>query len=384
MNLLAKSLSAVALMSAFSFQPQTSSSEPQTQNHKAPSKIQVAILLDVSGSMDGLIEQAKAQLWNMVNTLGKAECTDKTKPQIELALYEYGRDANDRAKGFVKQLSPFTNDLDGVSKILFGLTTNGGDEYCGQVIYTSMDELSWSAAAENYKVIFIAGNEDFLQGNLHYTKACTRAKEKGIIVNTIYCGDYKTGIAEHWNLAGECGNGSFTNIDQNAKEEDIPTPFDATLVTLNDKLNATYIGYGSDGASNFMRQAEVDKMNSAKKEVFASRTNAKAQSYLYNNASWDLIDANKADSTYIFKVDKNTLPDSLKKKSTVELKKIINEKAIERGNIQNEILTVNASRSKFIAAERAKAATNNNAATLESAVEKTIKEQVKRFNMKIN
>ena len=34
-------------------------------------KIQVAILLDVSNSMDGLIEQAKAQLWNMVSVMGR-------------------------------------------------------------------------------------------------------------------------------------------------------------------------------------------------------------------------------------------------------------------------------------------------------------------------
>ena len=37
-------------------------------------KIQAAILLDVSNSMDGLIEQAKAQLWNMVTIMGKAKC----------------------------------------------------------------------------------------------------------------------------------------------------------------------------------------------------------------------------------------------------------------------------------------------------------------------
>ena len=74
MNLLAKSFSAVALMSAFSFKPVTTiQSQPI-----APSKIQVAILLDVSGSMDGLIEQAKAQLWNMLTTLGKADGKDKS------------------------------------------------------------------------------------------------------------------------------------------------------------------------------------------------------------------------------------------------------------------------------------------------------------------
>ncbi len=383
MKIIAKSLAALGLIAIFSFSkpinPGTSS--PQ----KASSKIQVAILLDVSGSMDGLIEQAKAQLWNMVTTLGKVQCTDKSQPSVELALYEYGRSNNEAAKGYVKQLSPFTNDLDAVSKILFGLKTNGGDEYCGQVIYTSMDELAWDAAPGNYKVIFIAGNEDFLQGSLHYTKACTKAKDKGIIVNTIYCGNYQQGIAEHWNLGGECGNGSFINIDHNATEPDIPTPFDAQLITLNGKLNTTYIGYGALGLANSARQEEVDKMNfSVSSQVASQRIAAKAQSNVYGNSSWDLVDAIKADSTYFNKLDKKTLPDSLKNKSIEQLQQLVKQKGAERTAIQNEILTINANRSKYIADEKAKAAIKNNEPTLESAVEKTIKEQVKRFNMKID
>src|SRR6185436_18306879 len=140
-------------------------------------KIQAAILLDVSNSMDGLIDQAKAQLWNMVSVMGKAKCDGQT-PQIEIALYEYGRTSNDVNKGFVKQISPFTSDLDRLSQNLFSLTTYGGDEYCGQVIYTSLDELSWDADPNSYKVIFISGNEDFLQGKVHYTLACAEAKKK--------------------------------------------------------------------------------------------------------------------------------------------------------------------------------------------------------------
>jgi hypothetical protein len=38
----------------------------------------------------------------MVNVMGKAKCNGET-PQIEIALYEYGRDNNDLQKGYVKQ-----------------------------------------------------------------------------------------------------------------------------------------------------------------------------------------------------------------------------------------------------------------------------------------
>jgi hypothetical protein len=188
--------------------PQKTPPLPESVTHKTAPKIQAAILLDVSNSMDGLIEQAKAQLWNMVTVMGKAKCNDAV-PQIEIALYEYGRDSNPIKDGYVKQVSAFTSDLDKLSQDLFKLTTNGGQEYCGEVIYTSLNDLKWDASSASYKVIFISGNEDFLQGGITYTKACEEARKKGVIVNTIYCGDKMQGIREHWNLGGECGSGSF-------------------------------------------------------------------------------------------------------------------------------------------------------------------------------
>mgnify|MGYP001792544941 CR=1 FL=1 len=236
-------------------------SATKTVSKNANPKIQVAILLDVSGSMDGLIEQAKSQLWNMVSTMGKAKCDGGAAPKIEIALYEYGRTTNDVKAGYVKQISAFTGDLDMLSQKLFSLTTNGGDEYCGQVIYTSLQELQWDASAENYKVIFIAGNEDFLQGSLLYTKACNEAKQKGVIVNTIYCGDRMQGIREHWNLSSECGNGSFTVINQNEKVEEIPTPYVSILFSLNGQLNNTYIAYGYAGAKSHAMRAQVHQLN---------------------------------------------------------------------------------------------------------------------------
>jgi hypothetical protein len=362
--------------------------EITTTNNKtstADPKIQVAILLDVSGSMGGLIEQAKAQLWNMVTVMGKAKC-EAGNPKIEIALYEYGRSTNDAKAGYIKQISAFTSDLDQLSQELFKLSINGSEEYCGQVIYTSLNDLTWDASSSNYKVIFIAGNEDFLQGTIHYTRACDEARKKGVIVNTIYCGDRLQGIKEHWDLMGECGNGSFTNINQDTKIEDIPTPYDSTLVVLNYKLNGTYVYYGDVGAANFSKQGKVDQLNfSTNKSAGLKRATVKSQSNVYNNGTWDLVDASNADTNFYKKVDMKTLPDSLKNKSRQELQQVVNAKAGERGMIQGQIQELSKQRNNYIAAEKAKAATNNNnAATLETEVEKIIKSQVKRFNMKID
>lgn len=361
---------------------QVSPSHEQIKNNNP--RIQAAILLDVSNSMDGLIEQAKAQLWTMVNVMGKSKCNGVT-PRIEIALYEYGRDNNDQLKGYVKQISPFTADLDKLSQDLFALTTNGGQEYCGQVIHTSLNELSWDTASSNYKVIFISGNEDFLQGNISYTIACNEAKKKGVIVNTIYCGDRLQGIREHWNLLGECGNGSFTNINSDAKPEDIPTPYDSTLITLNNKLNGTYIYYGETGRQKQAMQTTADANNAGiNTYVGVNRIAAKSQKATYYNAGWDLIDAKDEDKKILDKVDFKTLPDSLRNKNKAELEAIINQKGNERGLIQKEIQEINKKREAYINDEKQRQAkNNNNTQTLETEVEKIIREQAKRFNMKI-
>jgi len=362
--------------------PPDQSTIQNTKSTTAP-KIQAAILLDVSNSMDGLIEQAKAQLWNMVSVMGKAKCNDAT-PQIEIALYEYGSPRNPAAKGFVKQITPFTTDLDALSKHLFNLTTNGGSEYCGQVIYTALDELAWDTSTQSYKVIFIAGNEDFLQGSLHYTKACTEAAKKGVIVNTIYCGDKMQGIREHWNLAGECGEGSYTNINQDAKLEDIPTPYDSTIFVLNSKLNNTYVGYGSQAVYGFASQASVDQLSfRTNKSAALKRISVKGKKELYKNSNWDLVDAAAADSTIVTKVEVNSLPDSLKKLSKAQLKEYVKTKSTERSKIQEEIAALSVKREAYLAEERKKQAGTKNEQTLESETEKLIIHQAKKYNMHI-
>ncbi|MDN5481331.1 MAG: hypothetical protein L0G30_07090, partial [Chryseobacterium sp.] len=104
-------------------------------------KIQVALLLDTSNSMDGLIDQAKSRLWNIVNTLTTLKYNGQA-PQIEIALYEYGNDGI-RDDNYIRQVTPLTQDLDLVSEKLFALRTNGGSEYCGAVIRDASMNLNW-------------------------------------------------------------------------------------------------------------------------------------------------------------------------------------------------------------------------------------------------
>ena len=75
----------------------------------ATTKIQVALLLDTSSSMEGLIDQAKSRLWNIVNTLTTLKYEGKT-PDIEIALYEYGNSGLSEKSNYIRQITPLSTD----------------------------------------------------------------------------------------------------------------------------------------------------------------------------------------------------------------------------------------------------------------------------------
>ena len=373
----------------FSFIVDSPVASRKSKDEMVTPKIQAAILLDVSNSMDGLIDQAKNQLWNMVNVLSKVTC-DGNMPSIEIALYEYGRPENNSHDGYVKQISPFTNNLDLLFKELISLQTHGGDEFCGHVMYNSLTQLNWDSSANSYKVIFISGNESFLQGDVSFTKACEEAKRKGVVINTIYCGSKDQGIKENWNLGAECGNGTFSNIDQNAKPLLIPTPYDTTIITLKSKLNDTYIAYGRRGALEYESMLQGDTlpvyniMDPTKIDSFVISQSviARSNKHLNNNAQWDLVDALEKNPKIIDTVDMTTLVDSLKGRSRMDLKKIVENMTMQRKKVRGQIDELAHKQEEFIKAEKEKQKING-PQTLQSEIERIIRDQVQRVKMKI-
>lgn len=321
-------------------------------NKRSNTKIQVAILLDTSNSMDGLIEQAKSRLWNIVNTLTTLKYRGQT-PTIEIALYEYGND-NITADDYVRQITPLTNDLDLISEKLFGLTTNGGLELCAAVIAKATKNLQWGNNEDDIKLIYIAGNEEFNQGSFSYKTAINNALEKGIYINTIYCGNPEAGIRELWADAAKRGKGKYFNINHNAKVRYIATPYDDRINSCNIKLNDTYIPYGSSGARYKANQSRQDlnaKSMSSANSVERSVSKTKA---IYKNDSWDMVDKVKEDKDALKKIKKEDLPTELQTKSTEEIQTIIAEKQKERDSLQKEIAELAKKRQAYIDEEMKK------------------------------
>ena len=325
--------------------------------------------------MDGLIDQAKAQLWEIVNELSYARC-DNDRPNLEISIYEYGNDNLNSDEGYIRQVLQFSNDLDEISKQLFSLTTNGGSEYCGQVIQTSLGQLKWGSNPDDLKLIFIAGNEPFTQGKINYKDAATQAKEKDVTINTIFCGDYSQGISSEWKNGADLTKGNYMAINSNEATVHIASPYDDKILQLNIRLNGTYVSYGKEGRDRKKSQSDQDNNAIGYSDANAvSRTISKS-SHLYKNESWDLVDAEESAGFEYDKLKEEELPSDLKGKSKPEIKKYIDTKRKERAAIQNEIQELNVQRKVYLSKQE----TNKNG--LESAMIQAIKTQAKNKNYK--
>jgi len=346
-----------------------------------PPRIQVAILLDTSNSMDGLIEQAKTELWRIVNEFIPVKKGGQ-RPSLEVALYEYGNDGLPSETGHIRLVLPLTNDLDAVSEKLFALRTNGGQEYCGMVISKAVDELRWSGSADDLKAIFIAGNEPFSQGPVDYRQACRQAVSKGITVSTIHCDSGQSGEASGWREGAQLADGAYTSIDQNQRAEAIPAPQDQELERLGSQLNRTYLPFGEAGSVGAAKQAAQDSnAKGSAPGVAVQRAITKSSQY-YSNSSWDLVDAVKQGQVDLAKAKPEELPESMRKMTIDQRKGLVEEKAKERAGLQAQIQKLGQERQKHIQAEMKKRA-NSGVKRLDSAIIENVREQAakKKFQM---
>jgi hypothetical protein len=342
--------------------------------------VQLAILLDTSNSMDGLIGQAKTQLWDVVNEFIRAR-KDGRPPAIEVALFEYGKSTLPAGDGYVRLILPLTDDLDRVSEELFALKTNGGDEYCGWVIREAINRLDWSRSSGVYKAIFIAGNEPFTQGTVDFRTSCRAAIERGVVVNTIFCGSNSEGLQTGWKDGAVLADGRYLSIDQNQKVVEVPAPHDKEIARLGIELNTTYLPYGKMGQAGQARQSAQDaNAFAASPGSLISRSISKGNAF-YCNDAWDLVDAIKNGKCKLDEVADEDLPADLRKLDKAGRKAKVDEAARQREALQAQILKLNQERETYLAGERKKQA-GAKEDTLDRAIVKAIRDQATRHNFK--
>ncbi|RYD36468.1 MAG: VWA domain-containing protein [Verrucomicrobiaceae bacterium] len=375
-TLILGALAALAIPSFAAEDPKPTDKKP-ADPQGGSNKVQIAILLDTSSSMDGLIDQAKSQLWKVVNSFTEAKRDGQT-PFVEVALYEYGNSGLSVANQYIRLIEPMGRDLDELSRELFSLKTNGGEEYCGAVIQRSLSDLDWDLSRQTYKAIFIAGNEPFTQGSVDVRQACKDALAKGIVVNTIHCGGREEGMRGSWHDGAAIAEGKYLVIDQDRKIASIPAPQDKEISDLGIELNKTYIGYGSKREVARMKQAaaDTDAASEAAAAAPVERAISKA-SRNYDNRGWDLVDAVREKTVDLSKVPAEDLPENMRGMKPEERAAVVEEASRQRAAIQKKIADLGAQRDEFITRERAKQAKAGEK-TLDEAMVETTREQASK------
>jgi len=366
------------MVSIFSFVP---SDLNDSSTNSAENKIQVALLLDTSNSMDGLIEQAKSRLWNIINTLTTLKYEGK-EPQIEIALYEYGNDGLSSENNYIRQVAPLTTDLDLISEKLFALRTNGGSEYCGAVIQNAVKTLKWNDGQADMKLIYIAGNEPFDQGPINYKEAVSHALSNKIYVNAIFCGAGSYQESEGWKDGATRGQGKFFVINSDKVLSYIDTPYDRDIDKLNQQLNDTYIGYGKKGREKKIMQTTQDyNAESIGMANKVERAVSKSKG-VYKNEEWDIVDKYKDNPSSIQSMEAEEMPEELKGKSAKQTAEFIHQKSKERDVINLKIKDLSIKRQQYIDAANKKSGVDKD--DLGKAIEASIHELAKKIGYSKN
>jgi hypothetical protein len=308
--------------------------------------IDLVLCLDVSGSMGGLINTAKNRLWDIVTHLAKAQPT----PRLRVALYSYGDPKYGAQTGYVRKEIDLTEDLDALYEKLFALRIDGGDEYATRVSVTAINEQKWAEGKDALRVIFVCGNEPANQDPVVSMKeAAEKAKARGVIINTIYCGGADDGDGRSWRDLALLAGGRYATINHDRTHVVVNAPQDKAIAELGVKLNETYVAYGKDGEAKKRNQgAQTTNAYSAGTGVQAGRTLSQ-NSVLYRCDSWDLVDRCKNDAKFdVKKLTAAELPEVMKKMTPEQRAKYVKDMTAKREQVQKQITELSKQRDAFI------------------------------------
>ena len=317
---------------------------------RAPQTIDLAICLDTSGSMNGLIDAARTKIWDIVSDLARAT----PQPTLRVALLTYGNDGHSAENGWTNIDSDFTDNLDLVSSKLFALTTNGGNEFVGRVIDRATKGLAWTEGS--LRILVVAGNESADQDQeVRYPDASKRAIEKTIVVDAIYCGNPADEIAPGWKDVARLADGHFAAIDQNNGTVVVQSPYDDDLARLSGELNGTYLPYGEQGEWNAANQSmqDANALRAGGGAAAAQRCVTKGGG-LYSNRGWDLVDACRQPDFKLESVPAEALPEAMRSMTPEARAAFVAEKAKARESIQRQVAELGEKRAIFVAQAIAK------------------------------
>lgn len=328
-----------------------------TQSAVAPAvatpKIEVVFVLDTTGSMGGLIDAAKNNIWSIASSMASA----KPAPEIRMGLVAY----RDRGDAYVTKVLDLSGDMDSMYAALMDFRADGGGdgpESVNQALHDAVHRIGWSEDSNSYKVIFLVGDAaphmDYAN-DVPYPETLKIAAQKGIVVNCIQAGA-ESDTRQVWQHIASLNQGRYFQVEQSGSAVAVTTPYDDKIAALSKQLDETRVFYGDADT----RRALEKKTDAAKKVYAAAPAAVQAKRAEFNAsaagadnlfADSELVDDVASGRVKLEEVDKARLPEPLQRLSKDEQAHVISTKATQRKQLQAEIAKLGKQRQDYIGKE---------------------------------
>ena len=312
-------------------------------------RVDVVFVLDTTGSMSGLIQTAKDKIWSIARSMASAQPT----PEIRIGLVAY----RDRGDAYVTRVVDLSSDLDSVHAELMDFRADGGGdtpESVNAALHDAVHSMSWSQGTQAYKAIFLVGDApphmDYDEPR--YPEIRATAANRGIVVNTIQCGDMSTTV-DPWTQIASLGQGSFFQVEQAGGAVAMATPYDEEIANLSAKLDDTRLYFGSEEEKDRMER----KRSAAEKVKAGSSTAALARRGAFNAGAGgrenflgekELVEAVASGAVDLEALDKNELPAALQAMAPAEQSEHLATLAEERADLTRQIRELAADRDEWL------------------------------------
>ncbi len=342
----------------------------------AHERVEVAFVLDTTGSMADLIDVAKRKIWSIASTI----VDSNPDADISMALVAY----RDRGDEYVVKTTPLSEDLQGLYGKLVKLEADGGDdtpESVNEALDKAVTGLQWTSGDHVTRIIFLVGDApphmDYQQER-KYPAIVKDAIRRDIIVNTVQAGDM-TETTPVWKEIAQFGHGRYIAIPQSGGEVVvIVSPYDDDIVDLQIQLDRTVVPYGNAAQQDEVGRKMAEKSASApavqieNSKYYAKR---KATKEVITGGG-DLISDARNKQLDVDGVAESELPDDLKALPKPERKAWVAEKLGTRMKLETHMSELIAKRDAYVLEQRSQTADKTPADSFDAAVEDTLRSQL--------
>jgi hypothetical protein len=339
--------------------------------------VEVAFVLDTTGSMSGLIENAKRKIWSIATAIVEAN----PDAEVRMALVAY-RDIGDE---YVTRKFELTTDMQGLYAELLKFRANGGGDWpesVNEALDVAVTQLNWSQGREICKIVFLVGDApphmDYRQDR-RYPEVLRDAKARNIIVNAVQAGPARD-TERVWREIAQLGDGKYIQIPQDGGIAIIiETPYDREIIELQGKLNRTVLPYGKRAQQmNVQERLGQSAAAPAATATDMAAYQSKRGRGMVITSDGDLVADAQAGRVKLESIPEAELPEQWQKLSPAERKAALEKNTAERKTLDQRLAELVKKRDEFARAERQKRPANAKKDSFDQVVEETLRMQVKR------